>query len=178
MTIVRHWGSLISQLSKLYNNKKLCTTTAMSFQHINKAQGPNCLPKLIWAISKNVGHSKYLYPCFKSKQMLPSSELVHTNNSNKNLNNICTLMSATSGQKSESSKIKSGGSSGQELSKITSPENKEGTKYQVLKNEIHLQFWLSIQDNFPDLVGIFPISRLWNTIPDWDSKYHPKSRFY
>lgn len=49
-------------------------------------------------------------------------------------------MSATSGQKSESSKIKSGGSSGQELSKITSPENKEGTKYQVLKNEIHLQF--------------------------------------
>lgn len=62
-------------------------------------------------------------------------------------------MSATFGQKSESSNMKSGGSSGQELSKITSPTTcfKKLSDYNL--TSYSAKFWSeAVQENFVDMI--------------------------
>lgn len=63
-------------------------------------------------------------------------------------------MSATFGQKSESSNMKSGGSSGQELSKITSPTTcfKKLSDYKLTSYSA-IKFWSeAVQENFVDMI--------------------------
>lgn len=63
-------------------------------------------------------------------------------------------MSATFGQKSESSNMKSGGSSGQELSKITSPTTcfKKLSDYNLITS-YSAKFWSeAVQENSVDVI--------------------------